>query len=95
MRRDVETVRESGFYSSTKWIKTRDFIRKRDEMTCQMCGDYTAEKFEVDHKIELTWDNVDDWNFAYNPDNLWLLCFSCHKKKTRQDKSGYNDRLLY
>lgn len=86
MRYDVETVRESGFYSDSKWIKTRDMIRKRDKMTCVKCGDFTADRYEVDHIIELTWDNVDDWNIAYNPENLQLLCWKCHKAKTREDK---------
>lgn len=91
---NAKSVRTSGFYSDKRWIKTRDAIRKRDNSTCQNCGDYTAEKFEVDHKVELTMENVRDWNIAYNPDNLWLLCFACHKRKTVRDKQS-NDRLFY
>lgn len=94
MNYNAETIRESGFYSETKWLETRDFIRKRDKMTCQICGTWAAEKYEVDHKKELTWENVSDWNIAYNPDNLWLLCFDCHKKKTREDKK-FNNRTFY
>lgn len=91
---NAKSVRTSGFYSDKKWIKVRDFIRKRDKATCQNCGDYTMEKFEIDHKQELTMENVRDWNIAYNPDNLWLLCFACHKRKTVRDKQS-NDRLFY
>ena len=26
-----------------------------------------------------------DWEIAYNPDNLQLLCQNCHNKKTQRD----------
>lgn len=94
MRYDVDTIRESGFYSSNKWKKVRDFVKKRDKMVCQRCGSWSEERYEVDHITELTWDNVDDWNVAYNPDNLQLLCHNCHTKKTREDKRGAN-RLFF
>lgn len=94
MRYDVEDIRDSGFYSSSKWIKTRDNIRERDKFTCQKCGSFTAKRYEVDHIIELTWDNVDDWNIAYNPDNLQLLCHDCHGRKTKQYKHD-QERLFF
>lgn len=94
MNRNAETVRESGFYSSKKWINLRNAIRERDMMTCQKCGDYQAERYEVDHITELNWQNVDDWEVAYNPDNLQLLCHECHVRKTREyQKNG--KRLFY
>lgn len=93
MDRTKETIRESGFYSSSKWIKVRNYVRQRDKNTCQMCGSFTASRYEVDHKQELNWSNVDDWDIAYNPDNCWLLCRDCHKKKTRKDKQGKGKSL--
>lgn len=94
MRYDVDTVRESGFYNGKDWIKVRDFVRKRDEMTCRICGSYNAERYEVDHIIELTWENVDNPDIALNPENCQLLCFRCHKNKTRADKQG-KGKLFY
>ena len=94
MNYNAETIRDSGFYSSSKWIKVRDDIRKRDKMTCQKCHSFTEKYYEVDHIIELTWDNVHDWNIAYNPDNLQLLCHACHNRKTRKDKRN-TERLFY
>lgn len=88
MRYDVETVRESGFYNTKEWIKVRNFVRERDKNTCRICGSYNAKRYEVDHIIELTWDNINDPNIALNPENCQLLCFSCHKRKTRHDKQG-------
>ena len=39
MRFDVETIRESGFYSEKRWIEVRDFVRDRDDMICAICGE--------------------------------------------------------
>lgn len=94
MRFDVETIRESGFYSEKRWIEVRDFVRDRDDMICAICGETIYEKPEVDHIIPLTWENVTNWDIAYNPDNLQLLHHDCHTRKTRRDKKTRN-RLFY
>ena len=94
MRFDVENIRDSGFYSEPKWLKVRDYVRERDGMRCAACGKVITEKPEVDHIIPLTWDNVRDWNIAYNPDNLQLLHHECHNRKTKRDKRNRN-RLFY
>lgn len=78
----MEGVRGTGFYESEKWQKLRNEIRKRDKMTCKMCGNPITGKCIVDHIIPLTKENVNDWDIAYNPDNLQLLCISCHNAKT-------------
>ena len=88
MNYNAPTISESGFYNDKKWIAVRNFVRKRDEMTCRICGSYNENRYEVDHIIELTWENVDDPNIALNPENCQLLCFKCHKEKTRRDKQG-------
>ena len=93
MRYDVDTVRESGFYADRKWLALRDYVRKRDKMTCQHCGSFSEKRYEVDHIVELDWNNVGDPEIALNPDNLQLLCHNCHVKKTREDKRGRNRSL--
>lgn len=75
-------VRSTGFYSTQKWKRVRDQIKVRDKMTCQRCGKPITGRYIVDHKIELNFDNYKDWDVAYNPDNLWLLCQNCHNLKT-------------
>jgi len=48
-------------------------IRKRDEYTCQICGERENSKHHDVHHI--------DYNKQNNsPDNLILLCHSCHSK---------------
>lgn len=80
-------VRELGFYSTKKWIETRDMIKKRDKMICQSCHQPIFGRYIVDHIKPITVDNMNDWNIAYNPDNLQLLCQDCHNKKTFQFKT--------
>ena len=53
MRFDVETIRESGFYSGKDWIAVRDFVRDRDDMICSICGETIYERPEVVHIIPL------------------------------------------
>lgn len=80
-------VRDTGFYSSKKWIKTRNEIKKRDKMICQSCHKVITGRYIVDHIKPLSIYNYHDWRFAYNPDNLQLLCQDCHNKKTFQYKT--------
>lgn len=75
-------VRDTGFYSSKKWIKIRDAVKLRDKMTCQECGEPITGRYIVDHIEPVTMDTVDDFDIAYNLDNLQLLCQACHNYKT-------------
>lgn len=75
-------MRGTGFYSHKKWIGVRDFIKRRDKMTCRICGDPITGRYIVDHIKEVNETNVHDWDIAYNPENLQLLCQSCHNGKT-------------
>lgn len=83
------------FYNSPQWKVKRKEIRIRDRMICQHCkkpikGVYMelkdGRKFLrygiVDHIIELTDDNVCDYDIALNNNNLQLLCLNCHNTKT-------------
>lgn len=77
-----EGVRDTGFYGSAKWRKVRDSIKIRDKMTCRECGCPITGRYIVDHIEPVTVANVHDWDIAYNPDNLQLLCQRCHNAKT-------------
>ena len=73
-----------AFYSSKAWRDTRLYILRRDLYTCAYCH---CRASEIHHKIELTPQNIGDYNIALNPDNLISLCSPCHKKITQ----GYGD----
>lgn len=78
-------MRDTSFYSSKKWKDVRDYVKRRDRMICQNCGKVITGRYIVDHITPVTHDNYRDWKIAYNPDNLQLLCQSCHNKKTQRD----------
>ena len=66
----------------TAWDKLRLTILERDKHLCQMCkakGRVTAGN-QCDHKIPKAKGGTDD------PSNLWILCSSCHDRKTITDK---------
>jgi HNH endonuclease len=86
-------VRGTGFYESKKWQKVRDAIRKRDKMTCRSCGQPIIGRSIVDHIERLTLDNMYDWDIAYNPENLQLLCIQCHNRKTFRKTMTPNETL--
>ncbi|WP_407691555.1 HNH endonuclease [Robbsia andropogonis] len=56
----------------------RTRIRKRDCYQCRICS-IAVRVGEVDHILALV-------NGGTNDDsNLWLLCYDCHRDKTRSD----------
>jgi 5-methylcytosine-specific restriction endonuclease McrA len=76
-------ARHKEIYQTAEWEKVRQYVVARDNGLCQEClrhGKITAGR-EVDHITALSNDNKSDWGIAYNPDNLQLLCDSCHQDK--------------
>lgn len=77
------------FYKSRDWYKVRNYIRyTRDKGVCQMCHQLIiSKKWIVDHRIEINSKNMNDKDITLNPDNLQLLCITCHNKKTFTKKA--------
>lgn len=76
-------ARHPEIYAAPEWERVRQFVIVRANGLCEHCqrkGKIKKGK-EVDHIIELTDENKHDWNIAYNPDNLQLLCSDCHNHK--------------
>lgn len=86
----VEGLRSTSFYSTKKWKDLRNQIRIRDKMTCQNCHLPILGRSIVDHIEEVNILNKDNWDIAYNPDNLQLLCQKCHNSKTFKNKINNN-----
>lgn len=63
------------FYHSKEWIKTREYILKRDKYLCVMCGNPAQEVHHLEH---ISPKNIDDPRITMNPDNLVSLCRDCH-----------------
>lgn len=65
----------------------RRYIILRDNYCCRRCG---AAGSEVHHKIYLTPENINDPKVTLNPENLELLCRSCHQNEHSYDRSMGN-----
>jgi 5-methylcytosine-specific restriction endonuclease McrA len=69
-------------YRKKAWKKVRKTVIRRANGLCEKCYPKEMKRgIEVDHVIELTEENKDKWEIAYNPDNLQLLCTDCHNHK--------------
>ena len=88
------------FYHSTEWrtlTKTLRIDRTNDDgqIICEYCGKPIIKAYDCigHHKIELTEDNVNDYQISLNPENI-LLCHSrCHNYI--HDKFGRSSRMVY
>lgn len=71
------------FYRSTQWQKLSHYWLMTHPLCvkCEAKGTYRKADL-VDHVIELR----DDWSKRLDKDNLQSLCYSCHNKKTWQEK---------
>lgn len=68
-----------------KWQRKRLEIMRRDDFTCQLCGDKETTLNVHHHEY---WPNTEPWN--YPDDNFQTLCRWCHQlveiTKDRGDK---------
>lgn len=74
---------QKSFYNSTRWRKFRATILAERDPVCAECGKIITNPLdcELDHIKELTPENVNDPNISLNPDNVQILCHTCHDKK--------------
>jgi 5-methylcytosine-specific restriction protein A len=81
-----------SFYNSRQWKRCRaSFIAYRttiDGGLCQMCHENLG--YIVDHKEELTPNNINDPEITMNHGNFQYLCLVCHNKKTFAGETGSN-----
>lgn len=74
-------------YKTAEWEQVRQYVIQRAHGLCEEClrqGRVEAGR-EVDHIIPLDEINWQDWNVAYNPENLQYLCTACHNAKHGRD----------
>lgn len=74
-----------NFYSSDLWAALRqrlmlERVNDGGELICEYCGQPIVKPYDCigHHKIELTADNVNDYEISLNPDNVALIHFKCH-----------------
>jgi 5-methylcytosine-specific restriction endonuclease McrA len=62
------------------WEATRRLVKARDSGRCVLCGDFG---FEVDHIVPRSRGG------GHGLPNLRLLCISCHKQKSDEEKNAW------
>lgn len=78
MRYDQQHIR------SRRWRNFAEKTRKVRGNRCAICG--TVGEMHLDHRIPRSLGGTDD------PNNLQLLCASCHSAKTARQEGGFGNR---
>lgn len=86
------------FYCRKQWRDLSYNLKIERGGKCSRCDFIAVNKEDfkyliAHHKIELTEDNVDDPNISLNPDNIEIICHSCHNKEHR--RFGNNKKNVY
>ena len=72
------TPERQAFYSSDKWKTAEAYVRDRDKNTCQLCGMKQPEDCKRQFDIHHIYPFDKSKHLRANPDNLVVLCRSCH-----------------
>lgn len=88
------------FYQSREWNKLLRTIKnertnEEGNIICSYCGKGIVRKYDCigHHKIELTNENINDYNISLNPDNIELVHHRCHNYI--HHKFEYRIRKIY
>lgn len=91
-----------NFYTSKAWQKCRryviaDILSRDGALYCSRCRKEIMEPNDaVLHHIKpLDGDTVGDPDVAYNPDNLEILCHSCHNAEHDKGWSVSREKRVY
>lgn len=75
------------FYKSKQWEKLivqlkLERVKRDGDLICSHCGKVILKKYDciAHHKIELTEENVNDYNISLNPNNIEFIHHKCHNK---------------
>lgn len=82
----------NAFYQSKVWEHVAVETKRRAYFTCACCG-HTYDRpgyLITDHIVPLRVDG----SRKLDPDNLWVLCKSCHYWKTQLEEQLYQSQSL-
>jgi len=71
-------------YRTARWYKLRAKILAHSKC-CAVCG--ITERLQIDHRIVAV-----KHNDFFDASNLWVLCISCHSRKTAIDSNRVKPR---
>lgn len=90
------------FYRSKEWETLVEQLRieRADEngnVICAHCGKPIVKRYDCigHHKIELTDENVNDYQISLNPENVELIHFRCHNEIHGRFGNRQNVYLVY
>lgn len=82
-----------AFYHSKAW-RDLSYLLRLKSGKCQRCGRVADMKqLHAHHKVLLTPSNVNDTTISLNPDNIEILCNSCHDEE--HNRFGYTQHHIY
>lgn len=89
-----------SFYRSKEWRKLLDNLKNErlnddGQIICEYCGKPIVRAYDSigHHKIELTEENVNDYDISLNPQNIQLVHHACHNRI--HNKLGYANREVF
>jgi len=70
-------------------------VNEEGQIICEYCGKPIVKAYDMigHHKVELTEENVNDFDVSLNPDNVSFVHHRCHNYI--HDKFGYSKREIY
>lgn len=90
-----------NFYQSKPWVGLMSQLKlerqnDKGELICEHCGKPITRKYDCigHHVIELTEDNVNNFEISMNPENVMLVHFSCHNKIHQRFEGFYRNVYL-
>lgn len=90
----------NSFYHSKQWQKLLEQIKheRLDEdgnIICEYCEKPIVKAYDIigHHKVELTEENVNDFEVSLNPENIQLVHHRCHNYI--HNKLGYSMREVF
>ena len=89
-----------SFYRSNEWRKLLDNLKHErldddGQIICEHCGKPIVKAYDIigHHIIELTEENVNDYDISLNPQNIKLVHHKCHN--IIHNKLGYANREVF
>ena len=90
----------NSFYHSKQWQKLLEQIKHErlnedGNIICEYCEKPIVRAYDIigHHKVELTEENVNDFEVSLNPENIQLVHHRCHNYI--HNKLGYSMREVY
>lgn len=78
---------QKAVYKSPQWQYIRQQVIYRDKGLCCFCGKLVTKRQTIHHIEEINENNFNDWNVAFNLDNLRLCHSTCHN--IHHDRFGF------